>query len=139
MNEDLYRKKSLDKITSPESLNDYIRVSNPRVWILLAGIIVLLAGVCVWAVFGHIDRFLTTVVRVDDGRIICYVDPEDINDVRVGMTVVVGDLEGTVSEIGLSDEYGYSCLVESDGAMEDGLYSGKIVIERIRPISFVTN
>ncbi len=31
MNEQLFRKKSLDKVQSSESLNDYVRVANPGV------------------------------------------------------------------------------------------------------------
>ena len=45
MDNQLFRKKSLDKVSSPEQLNDYIRVSNPGVWIALTAVIVLLFGV----------------------------------------------------------------------------------------------
>ena len=41
---DLFRKKSMEKVTSPEQLNDYIRVSNPGVWTVLAAVVILLAG-----------------------------------------------------------------------------------------------
>ena len=44
MSEEIFRKKNLDKIKSPENLNDYLRVSNPGVWMLLAAVIVLLIG-----------------------------------------------------------------------------------------------
>ena len=40
----LFRKKSIDRIQSPEQLNDYLRVANPAVWVLLAAILLLLAG-----------------------------------------------------------------------------------------------
>ena len=38
----------MDKVTSPEKLNDYIKVSNPTVWIILAAVAVLLAGAVIW-------------------------------------------------------------------------------------------
>lgn len=44
----IFRKSSLDKISSPEKLNDYIKVSNPSVWIVLAAIAVLLVAVVIW-------------------------------------------------------------------------------------------
>jgi hypothetical protein len=44
----IFRKTSLDGISSPERLNDYIRVSNPSVWIVLAAVAVLLAAAAVW-------------------------------------------------------------------------------------------
>ncbi len=55
MSKPLFRQKSLDKITSPEQMGDYIRVSNPSVWMILAAIIALLVGVCVWGIFGRLE------------------------------------------------------------------------------------
>ena len=43
------------RVGSPEELNDYIRVSSPAVWIVLAVVIALLLGALVWAVFGTVD------------------------------------------------------------------------------------
>ena len=45
MSQPIFRQKSMEKISSPEQMNDYIRVSNPSVWMILAAVIVLLAGV----------------------------------------------------------------------------------------------
>ena len=55
MSDQIFRKKSLDRISSPEQLNDYIRMANPGIWMILAAVIILLAGVCVWGIFGHLD------------------------------------------------------------------------------------
>ena len=41
MNDQLFRKKSMEKITSPENLNDYIRVASPGVWMTLCAVILL--------------------------------------------------------------------------------------------------
>ena len=46
MNDQLFRKKSMEKITSPENLNDYIRVASPGVWMTLCAVILILIGVC---------------------------------------------------------------------------------------------
>lgn len=37
MSDQIFRKKSLDRISSPEQLNDYIRVANPGIWMILGG------------------------------------------------------------------------------------------------------
>ena len=42
MNEQLFRKKSVERVSSPEQLNDYIRVANPSLWLVLGAVIVLL-------------------------------------------------------------------------------------------------
>ncbi len=52
---DIFRKKSLENITNPDHLDDYINVSRSSVWLILAAIVAFLAGVGIWCVFGSID------------------------------------------------------------------------------------
>ena len=40
----IFRQKSLDQISSPEQLHDYLHVTNPTVWLALAAVILLLVG-----------------------------------------------------------------------------------------------
>lgn len=35
MENNLFRKKSLEHISSPEELHDYMRVTSPRLWMIL--------------------------------------------------------------------------------------------------------
>ena len=55
MKESIFRKSSLDRVSSPEQLNEYIRVARPSVWVVLGAIVALLAGVLAWGIFGEID------------------------------------------------------------------------------------
>ena len=49
-----FRQESLDRAKSPEQLDDYIRVSNPGVWMVLGAVLLLwLAGV-IWACCGRL-------------------------------------------------------------------------------------
>ena len=157
MNQQLFRKKSVDKVSSPEQLNEYIRVANPGVWMVLASIVILLCGVVVWGVIGHLDTTLSTAIVSDAGESVFYLKEADSEKVSVGMTVRVGENEYTVSEIsnepirmdgviseyamhasGLSDgEWAY-CL-KIDGTLSDGVQKAEIVIESISPISFILN
>ena len=63
----LYRKGSLEQIQSPEQLNDYLRVTNPSVWVLLTAVILLLAGLLVWGSFAYIDSEAFASAEVADG------------------------------------------------------------------------
>ena len=45
----LFREKSMARVSSPEELNDYIRVTTPGVWLIL------LLGMLVWSIFGMVD------------------------------------------------------------------------------------
>ena len=51
----IFREKSMDKVSSPESLNDYIKVTTPSVWIVLIALVVLLLGILAWSIFGRVE------------------------------------------------------------------------------------
>lgn len=139
MSEEIFRKKSLDKVKSPENLDDYIRVSNPSVWILLISVIVLLAGACVWGIFGHIDSTVDSVVRVENGSAVCYIAEENITAVKEGMTVKFDNSEAVITEIGEKGEEGYSCALSAETPAADGFYEGRVVVDTFKPLSFVLN
>ena len=157
MNEQLFRKKSVDKVSSPEQLNEYIRVANPGVWMVLAAIVILLAGVVVWGFIGHLDTTLPTAVVCENGEAVIYVKEADIEKVEVGMTVRVGENEYAISEIptepvrvdGTISEYAIHAsgltvgewvyVVKVNGDFTDGVQKAEIVIESISPISFILN
>ncbi len=95
----IFRQKSLDRISSPEQLNDYIRVSTPSVWMLLGAIVLLLVGVCVWGVFGHMDTKLPAVAVAQDQLVVAYVREADAAGLQEGMAVSVGGKTGTVAAV----------------------------------------
>lgn len=157
MNEQLFRKKSIDRVSSPEQLNEYIRVSNPSVWILLTAIVILLIGVCVWGVFGHLDTELSLVAIAENGNTTVFVKEADIASIEKGMAVTVGGKEYKVTEISAQPtavdgtfteyvlhvgglqvgEWVYS--VSIDGELPDGIHHAEIVIDSVPPMSFVLN
>ncbi|MBQ8942268.1 MAG: hypothetical protein IJ062_10580 [Firmicutes bacterium] len=49
MDENIYRKKSIERISSPEELNDFLKVARPSVWLVLGAIIILITGAALWA------------------------------------------------------------------------------------------
>jgi len=54
MEESIFRKSSLEKISSPEQLNDYMKVTSGGIWLLLLGLFALLLAAGVWAFTGTI-------------------------------------------------------------------------------------
>lgn len=133
MADEIFRKKSLDKIKSPEQLNDYVRVANPGVWLLLCAVIVLLIGFCIWGIFGQIKTTVPAQIAVDGGKVICAVDG-DVDKIEAGMTVEAGDSKGVVKSVDTE-----SGRVEVDIYLSNGVYEGRIVTENIAPLSFVFN
>ena len=52
---EVFRKKSLERVSSPEELKDYIRVTTPPVWLVLAATLVLLLGLLAWSALGTVE------------------------------------------------------------------------------------
>lgn len=156
MNEKLFRKSSIDRVNSPEELNDYIRVANPGVWIILLAVVFLLLGVVIWGVFGTIETKKDTVLVVENGKAVCCISPDDLASVKVGQSVTIDTGEGTIESIGKTPfeitedtpgyflflsglkagDFVYEAAVSLSG-VEDGIYPASITVESINPIYFV--
>lgn len=135
MNNNVFRKKSIERIQSPEALNDYIRVSDPGVWLLLAAIIALLAGAVVWGAFGHVDTSVRVAATVEGGQVSCAVTEEQAGSIAVGAPVTVGSEQGSVSAV---YETGGSFRVLVEGiSLPDGSFDASIVTESIAPLSLL--
>jgi len=151
--------KKFKKVNSPEQLNQYIRLSNPGVWILLLAIVVLLVGVCIWGYFGKIDTKIKTVVISDNYTSYLYVKEEDMAKIKNGMQVElnnnenifeIADIEETPEKVTDDmDEYArhlgnfqvgewvYKCRLNK--SVKEGTYSANVVIESIAPMTFIIN
>ncbi|TGE35718.1 hypothetical protein E4K67_23415 [Desulfosporosinus fructosivorans] len=160
MNESIFRKKSLDRVSSPEQLTDYIKVSSPSVWIVLSAVVILLISVLIWSVFGSILDTVKLNALVQDGVAVCYVDGDTAAKLKVGMTSELAGTKRTVSEISgaphsaedlrktmadqvtaetlIKEEWNYPVKVNASG-VPDGLYEMVITIDRVKPISFILN
>lgn len=138
MNNEIFRKKSLDRINSPEDLNEYIRVTNPGTWMLLFGIIVLLIGAIIWGYYGSVETWENAKIFVNDGQSYCLVRPEAGRIVKPGMTVDIDDeYTGTIVKNTHNAEDGAIFLLDID--IPDGTYTGKILVEEIRPKMLIFN
>lgn len=51
---DIYRKQALERLASPEQLDQLMPLTRPREWVALAAIGLLLTGALLWSVFGTI-------------------------------------------------------------------------------------
>ena len=60
MKNSVFRDKSVTRVSSPEQLNDYIRVSPPAAFLALTAILLLLVGVIIWGWFGRLEAHTDT-------------------------------------------------------------------------------
>lgn len=120
----LYRESSLDRIQSPEQLNDYLRVTNPSVWVLLTAVILLLAGLLVWGSMAYIDSVAYGKAEVSQGSMLVRFDEERAaENVDVGMSVTVGESQSVIRSMGW-DEQGMFALAET--TLADGEYDAAV-------------
>ena len=157
MDKQLFRKSSIERVSSPEQLNDYIKVSNPGVWMIMAAIIALLIGFCVWGVFGQLETKIATAGMCENGVFTCFVNEDEAAKINLGMTLNVDGNELSVSGISSKpisvnaemDEYllhlgnfsegDWLYEITAIGALADGVYKADIVTESVSPVSFILN
>ncbi|HAE45644.1 MAG TPA: NHLP bacteriocin system secretion protein, partial [Lachnospiraceae bacterium] len=59
MKQDIFRKKSLERIQSPDQIDDYVRVVTPSLWLLLGAIVLLLTMGIMWGVMTRVEAEVT--------------------------------------------------------------------------------
>ena len=154
MDNQLFRKKSLERISSPEEMHDYLRVTSPRLWMILSAVVILLAGFIVYASTAVMENTMPIRLNLEaveeiyeneterhtivSGRL-----PIAQNDlVAPGMKVRLGTEEGAITFIFVDEEDEVSFIVEmahDDLNLPDGEYDAELVLESTTPISFLWN
>ena len=138
MDDTIFRKKSLDKISSPASLGDYLHVTNPSVWMILAAVVVLLIGMLVWASTANIDSYAYGTAQVENGNMrVTFDDPQAAGNVESGLTVVVGETQSTVTGVG-TDEAGKT-FASASTTLADGSYPAKVLLRQTQVIRLLFN
>lgn len=156
--ETIFRKKSIDRISSPEELDTYLKVTTPSVWLILIGIIIVLVGVIAWGVFGDIKTYAPVGCIVDSTSTYCYTKEEYRQKINSGDEIMISNsdekaivLAADSNVVSIPDDYSYlQTLIgvsSQDYVFEltctsnlsDGYYGGKIAIESISPLKFIFN
>lgn len=103
---------------------------------------------------GHLDTKTETVGIVKNGKIVCYIQEDEIQNVRKGTPVYIDGTEYQLENISdnpieltekqlsttgnlSTDKKFYTATVNTN--LEDGLYKVELVVEREAPVSFVLN
>ena len=161
MENGLYRKESLERISSPEELHEYMRVTSPRLWMLLSAIVAMLVGVVVYASTVTMESTMPIKVMVstssdegmtEDGSSAAGSDATIVSStlplsqkgiVETGMTVRFGSEKGKITwmaEDAESDEFVVLIKMEHEKLpLPDGEYDAELVLEETTPISFLWN
>ena len=109
MKKDLFRKKSLESVSSPERLDAYIKVTHPGIWSVLIAFLAIVAAAVVWFAVGTIPDTLDIrgVVFPGDGTVAAEArESGRIQDMRVevGDFVEPHDILAVVEQTELATE-----------------------------------
>ena len=156
MENGLFRKKSLERISSPEELHDYMRVTSPRLWMLLGAITALLVGFIVYASTATMENTMPIEVKVSQYELetnaageVEYMTaieahlPRTMKDqVDSNMMVRIGRIEAKIAYVGVGKNE--TIFLNIDPGMdyvplEEGEYDAELVLESTMPISFLWN
>lgn len=123
MENGLFRQKSVDHISSPEALHDYMRVTSPRLWMILAAIVILLGGFIFYAATTRLESTEVIKMKVEYSSYISGYIPDGKQDViRVGMPVRIAGKTGKISSMDNSIRYRLNVSPESTAPMAQGMY-----------------
>lgn len=54
MDNEIFRKKALDTLNSPQHMDEYVKVTSPSVYLIIATLLLLAVGLGLWAFFGTV-------------------------------------------------------------------------------------
>ena len=151
--------KNTQRITSPAELHDVMRVSSPRVWVILIVITALLIALIVVAATRTLENTMDIKVTVQTvytstgagdaaaetqtRKLLGSVALDRINLVNTGMTVRFSNMTGKIGIL-TKNEAKDAAVIEiipdhEPVLLPDGTYDGKLVLETMTPIRFLLN
>lgn len=158
----IFTEKASDKLRSPDDLDEYVRVTNPSVWVVLAACVVLLIGLFAWGFLGTAETSVGATATCVKGEVVCFLPAEKVSSIHEGDVANVNGQPMEVASIGavpvsrveareiVGSDYLTSTLVQGDWAYVvkfkddggNGFAEGvplavTITTERIPPISLI--
>lgn len=157
MKEEIFRKRSLEKISSPEKIDDYIKTESLNLRLVIIAVAIVFLGFVLWSVLGKIQISETAVTVCKNGRAVCYINEnnsedisektefniEDENYYMKSITKIPCKVSDALSEYEAHvvdfDENAWVYAVELEPKPEDGIYKTKVILNSVSPISLLLN
>jgi len=160
--DNVFTKTASEKLRSPDDLDEYVRVTNPSVWVVLAACACLMIGLFAWGLLGTAETNVGAYATCVKGEVVCFLPGDKASSVHEGDVANVGGTQMKVASVGamplsrteareiigsdyltntlVGDDWTYVVRFQGDGdlAFEEGIpLDTTITIERIKPISLI--
>lgn len=138
MAQPIFRQKSIEHISSPEQMNDYLHVTSPAVWAVLAAVIGLLIGLLIWSSVTAVQSYAEGRAEAHDGVLtVTFTEDSGAKNVAPGMHVTVGELVVPILSVG-QDEEGRIIAV-ANAEIPDGSYDARVGYRQTQIIQMLFN
>lgn len=153
----IFSQKALDRIASPEDLDQYLKVTKPSTWITLGAIVFLLLGFMAWGILGHLTTVAEVAVFSADNQALCLIPESVMVEISDDTTVTIADtayplVDSSIAPMIVDDSIDARLrmagklingtivyVMAVDAQLDDGVYIGQIEVESITPMSFILN
>ena len=126
------------RISSPEQLDDYLKVTSPKVWVLLVAVVLLFAGLLLWGGFTTIESYATGTARAVGGELtVTFDDAKKAGRVQPGMQIEIGDVCAEVLTVG--EDEGGNPVASARANIPDGSYDVRVGYKATQVISMLLN
>jgi hypothetical protein len=137
-NNQIFRKKSLERLSSPEDLNAYLHVTNPAVWIILTAVILLLVGLFVWSSVTTVESRVIGEAIAEKGVLqVTFPDNTVSKQIQPGMEVTIGSVSAEISSVTTDAEGKMVVVAMAD--IPDGKYEASVGYKSTRILQLLFN
>ena len=125
MEQSLFRKESLKRVSSPEQLNEYLQVTSPASWVVFGAAILLIVSLLIWSSVTAVESYAAGKAEVQDGVLtLVFDDTKKAENIEVGMDVRVGDTLTPVMSIGQDSDGNVFAVADTN--LPDGTYEARV-------------
>jgi hypothetical protein len=105
MQSSVFRKVALERLSSPEQLDQLIQITTPKGWLALFGLLLMIATAVLWALFGSVPTQVAgqaVLIEGENDRLttIAYLPATEGKQIQPGMVVHVSPATVRVEESG---------------------------------------
>ena len=133
----IFRQETIDRLSSPDDLTDYLKVTNPGMWGVLVAVVVLLVGLIVWSSVGTLPTTVSARAYVQDGSATIRIP--DSSAIAEGMPVTIdgpdGALELSIERV--AEDADGEAIGLTSVSLPDGAYEADVVVDETRAIDFL--
>ena len=139
---ELYTRRSLENLSSPDQLKDYLKVTGMPVWIIMIAILVILVGLFVWSTFATLTSYVSVEGIVQDGvmTVTLQGDAQEeaaMEDPDENLNCRIGNLETPLTVSGTDAEG--NRIADGVVPLPDGVYDVRVGYRQKKAIQLLLN